>query len=489
MPYFVKYQLDSASLTIEPIPDATETSAGVMSAADKKKLDGLVGPSGSITLYVRPTGSNTTGDGSQSKPYATLAYALSQLALIGLGTTVRNIDVTGCNESYAGSLVVPPFISSLQSSVDMDPPTPLMNVPLAVNIYATPTVVDTLQAGDTSQTQDTNTQMLVKTTQTVGAGITTNKTYMVDQMKGKIIIGAGLGQYGVCTGNTAGPNSVLSVASTTTNFTAPIQICDPGATYQSNDGSIPMIFDEITCGVQFSGVEVLGNGNYAVLIENAPAVVFKGSHVDGIQCIGGGWNGLLNSTYVTNKYYAQQAPNCIGCFFDSLVDWAEICEPFSQLLSHCVWDNCPPIGQNSELLGFLTDGLSLIQMNRCLVTNAQSVGLAHGGAPMVMNRVTLNDGADDAIFAQGPGGRLTLSRVIGTGNAGYGLHADDGDHVQVDGNTNVTGEGGDLLVGGMGGRTWVDFRGMAPTKNQFDVPGFTGVTTPDTCTGARVWQP
>jgi len=77
MPYFVKYQLDSVSLTIDPIPDATEFNAGVMTPAQVMKLNSLT-PGGAGVTAVRYVFTGAEGnDFMVTIPATAMPYEIS----------------------------------------------------------------------------------------------------------------------------------------------------------------------------------------------------------------------------------------------------------------------------------------------------------------------------------------------------------------------------------------------------------------------------
>jgi hypothetical protein len=90
----------------------------------------------------------------------------------------------------------------------------------------------------------------------------------------------------------------------------------------------------------------------------------------------------------------------------------------------------------------------------------------------------------DAILVEGPAAPVYLKHVTGAGNAGLGVHVDDGGIVRVlDNATTITGTGGDMKVGTLVPRTWADFRANAPIKNEYDL------TTPFVAATTGAMQP
>lgn len=110
------------------VPDATELAAGVMSVADKIKLDSLSPgsgtnalayalPSGSFTLdlaanfqfiYVSPTGSDILGNGTIGSPYATPGRAVEDIPLSRTKRVIIHLAAATYDVGPAG-LILPNF--------------------------------------------------------------------------------------------------------------------------------------------------------------------------------------------------------------------------------------------------------------------------------------------------------------------------------------------------------------------------------------------
>jgi hypothetical protein len=90
--------------------------------------------------------------------------------------------------------------------------------------------------------------------------------------------------------------------------------------------------------------------------------------------------------------------------------------------------------------------------------------------------VRIDNGAGPGITAQG-GSFTVLDTVAGTGNAGVGVRVIDGAIVRVvDDTTDITGADGDMQVGQLPPRSWLNFRNPAanppngmPIKNEYDL--------------------
>jgi hypothetical protein len=143
-------------------------------------------------------------------------------------------------------------------------------------------------------------------------------------------------------------------------------------------------------------------------------------------------------------------------------------------------------------------------LNPALATPGHGI-VFRGGKASVSN-VKIFNCAADGIHAEAAFGLMELRSVTGgqggtvfgdlpdNPNGGAGIVATDGIQVRVSDQdpvataivTNVTGVGGDMLVGDLAARTWVNFRTIAPIKNQYDITAT--AATGATGTGSRLFE-
>lgn len=64
-----------------------------------------------------------------------------------------------------------------------------------------------------------------------------------------------------------------------------------------------------------------------------------------------------------------------------------------------------------------------------------ALGAQNGG--WALETVEINGSSADAIVATGNNTQMTLTGVVGSGNAGFGVRTDNGSHVQVDATTSI----------------------------------------------------
>jgi len=175
----------------------------------------------------------------------------------------------------------------------------------------------------------------------------------------------------------------------------------------------------------------------------------------------------------------------------------------------CVLDNCAAL-ENSN--AHTTDGnfpSNSWVIGQCLFKNGfdpRGAIVAQNSGLWTLEQVEINNPAGPGILCEG-GVYMVLRAVAGT-NLGLGIQVHDGARVRVmDDATNITGGAGDMKVGELPVRSWLNFRdpvlnppnGM-PIKNEYDLkipfnavsgtPGGDEETGPDTGgrSGSRLFQ-
>ena len=158
-----------------------------------------------------------------------------------------------------------------------------------------------------------------------------------------------------------------------------------------------------------------------------------------------------------------------------------------------VFDGCAPIrnsgisgiGTGPGTAGLVTGGSSVFR--NCLITG--TVGetgdaILCAGGRWDLGSVKIQGAAGNAINAERGSNYIVLANVTGSGNVGFGVKVNDGAVVQVlDNLTLVTGALGNMKVGTLAPRTWLDFRTAAPIKNEYDL------STPFVVASSGVEQP
>jgi len=133
-------------------------------------------------------------------------------------------------------------------------------------------------------------------------------------------------------------------------------------------------------------------------------------------------------------------------------------------------------------------------------------GVIFRGGSGTIDHVKIFGAAADAIHLEFGSGLLRLRSVTGgsggivfgdlldTPNGGVGVFVQDGATVRVIDQfplanpipTVVAGAGGDMLVGDLAARSWANFRGAAPLKQQYDITATAGAGA--TGTGSRLFE-
>lgn len=476
------------------IPDATSTSAGVMSAADKAKLDSIIPATGVVhaqqffvdvstaartVIYVRPTGSDSKGDGkTPATAFRTVQFALNTIPLEQRG--VRYIvDITGINDNEQ-AITVPPYINSDPIVFVTNPPlNPAFNNEGYVTIEAQPTVLSSLNAGTTTVSNDASSGLATVTD--------TSQHWTVNQFIGKFVVGSGLFEFGTIYKNTA---TALSVASGSTTFTSPVKVYDVGATLT---GSAINPANTIS----MSGVQA-AIGIYGVSIQNpiayTPAIFGDPFNTLNLTLVATNEPELGGTVFETNACFVQGEGGL--AFTDSILRCVSITFGDSYIkgltpeivgasvqISGCVLDNTVFLNTNGGGSGapinissaqFLTQGLVLVGAS----CSASAKNIRVDNATVVANT---NPNGSGIHVSGGATLALLQGAFGGAGNAGWGLEVDSGATVWMEDSApitaTITGTSGDLKVGTQATRTWNDFLNNAPKLTQIDVYSLSGFST------------
>jgi hypothetical protein len=444
-------------------PNTSGSVGGVASSSTSSKYaqdpsTGVLKP----VIYVRPTGSDLTGNGTLSAPYATLERAWRDIPLY-TGFDVYFIDITGVTNTYT-TLEMPAWQSSLPQVIDLAPANhPDLVSRGSVNIYATNPVLDT--AAITSQSQNAQTKLLSITD--------SSKSWTVNQFKGKIARGAGFFQFGIIASNTS---TTLEIAVQSTGWTGPVSIQDYGATLDLNVSSFTsgLFLHGNTAFVQFAGINFTNTAGAAnTIFHRSSQTEFTGCAIYQISHRGMPPTNI-NHTGIHFRAGASSSvePPNVGsvqrCFFESVACTPNPSGLSSYFMNACIIDTPPrPTGN----VGTVTsDNISNAFISSTLVRNSVGHGLELAGSGNNRIRDVRVDGATGA----GSGVLLRrnavcrISALAGTGNARHGLEVTDGSHAQVPTSISITGTLGDMKSGNNATRTWANFLGFAPIEEEVD---------------------
>lgn len=409
-------------------------------------------------IYARSTGSDTTGDGTLANPYRTFARAIQDVPLILNGTDIWIVDISGIGtETLPESFLFPPIQSPFPFVFDISMH-PYLQTVSSVNIFAEPTVIDTISPAEfIAAIGDPVTGL--KT-------LSTTKTFPPSHV-GKQIIDAS-GNIGVIAKVTGGDLEVTGVAS----YMAPFQIVAPSAELIPSSSVFeggPALSINNTCsisigGVSFRHVPFFADGtSLSILTSNALTLV--GCHIEGIEIIGTLTSGIVsnaNFIYGSNAFLGIESIDV-----SSVADlWLGPLSSFQMGVGGC----------ELVLLQSIVDGISLQKVNtptsfslrvsNTLIRNApySAIDVMNFGRVAVKD-TRINASVGDAIFLDGVGAELV--NVQGSGNGGFGVRITNGSQVKRLSGTAVTGTSGDYKVGGLAAGTWGTFPANANDSTTF----------------------
>ena len=433
-------------------------------------------------IYARSTGNDATGTGTLVNPYRTLQRCLKDIPIYILYSDSYIIDITGIGlEDIPGGLQLPHFVNVGDYIYNFAPDAPGFEIEAPLTIRALPTpasTIDTLLAGDIiSQVLDPDTGLLT---------INTNKAYALDALRRTNIYGSGFFEIGAIESNTAGPNTSITVCSTTP-LTTPIIICTPNAEIRNNT---PFDFQNsginirgLSCTTVFQGIKISNITDFisGLLLTGSKDISFISCHLPNAmnhsgECIGDPvyWgvvfgNGLMSNNYV---YLNGGIPLFYNCFMDT-INWRYNGggHHFPLHIEGTICNGCTSIGKSSP-----------IELTKCHIKNSAGHGIAIESGTVDTNSITytkIDNSLLDGIRCNLINGVLGLNNIRGVGNGGIGLNiqSDGARCLVADNNTDITGAGGDLKVGGLPVRTWVNFRTIAPIKIEADIGAINNTQT------------
>jgi hypothetical protein len=437
-------------------------------------------PGTRVILYARLTGNDTTGDGSLANPYRTFFRALADVPVFLSGVRYV-IDISGLGNTVvpADGYALPPFISSDNFVYNFAAEYPLYFVEFPLNINATPTTLATITAGQiVSQIPDPETGM--PTLKTTGG-------FVPNAYKGKQIVGAGFFEVGVIASNTATDFEIC----TSGTFTAPITIVEPSASFSGGTpGSYQGMFKvNIDCPLSINGIHFSTPGGLGDV-----GFEFDGhARLEGFlnRITGADWSGGPEAFFQTfgmvfdgEEWVASgSAGQTWYSYFEGVTDYRVYGDGAGAGMYHsqCIFHQCQSIGPqgNDGHTGGGSWGLSFSKVRQSL-----SIGVLvqiASGKHRIWSSIIENCAGDGiSIIGQA---YVTFIGGSGVGNGGVGIRAIDGAQVLIDASTSVTGAGGDMKIGGLPVRTYVNFRTIAPIKNEADF------FVPATSDGSRLHQP
>jgi hypothetical protein len=465
------------------------------------------------SIYARQTGSDAAGDGTLANPYRTFQRAIRDVPPFILPGNQINVDVTNLGlEVFPPGYQLPQIQSSSLVYTWYDNPVGPFVWTGTLNIRAIPQPVASIPLADTllpasSYTVTTDPDTFLGTIVLSGPA---RASWGADALQGKMLIPVG-GQSGVQAYVTCVISTSDTASIAVTNFageiTGDLQIVEPSATFQGS---------EIPPGSTFTGQTFWQGGSFQAIGANAiafqgikftntdpnrwaAALAISGSDlpiielcdVDGGLClIRNQLNAAIYNSVIRSAGKAFVAESSViiteGALFLDVLQWYIVTG--GGYFEASIFDGCPSFGTSPNITGYGGVGNIGTELLSCLFTNAtgpEAAIWAKGAGGWSIEDTKVEDTVTgDAILVEGPGAPVILDHVNGTGNAGVGVHVNDGGSVRViDDATAITGAGGDMKVGSLVPRTWVDFRTIAPIKNEFDL------TTPFVAASSGAAQP
>lgn len=411
--------------------------------------------SGIETVYVRPGGSDATGDGSSGNPYATPLHAIHQLPRF-LGNKRYLIDVTGVTWDFTGQEGhLPQFLGSDQQKITTefgawDPSAQII-------FWSDLTVVDTISSH--TETADPYTQTLTLTDGT--------KAWTVDEHKGRMVRDSTGFVFGAIASNTATELEVCAYNS----FTAPIEIVEPGATFRRNEpgeweGAV--VLPENGPSYAFRGIKILHANTtdayaYALLGLHGSIGAAAYCEINGVAAYGGGNDILFDSCYIhgesgsRKEFYMGGGKLKMRWSYAEHLEMRQYGDGGTGDAGHgtVIFDDCTSVlhGGNAEpdMIGELV---------HCKIRNGPGHGVVfYGGGKSKLSKCRIDNCAGDGVHVRA--GLFTfLDNIGGSGNSGYGVSVEQAGVLEISDHSNIdiTGSSGDLYVeGSYGAQSWPDY--------------------------------
>lgn len=434
------------------------------------------------TVYVRPDGSDSSGTGALTAPYATLVRATHDLpdrTPCGIDFT---INCTGIDETLPDDFVLGGWRGDNLNTFGVG-----LGQRVAINI-----VSDLQLAAALSAPNQTITALQIEST-TFDARrdmmiLDTNKTFTPGELKGLFLIDSSGARGCMIHDNDADKVYTTAPSFFAGDFEPPYSIMEPGAIIRGTSAT-PSFRGALTCAgfdvVNFEGIKFVNTS------PGSPSVVTWGgqpvfSYCDIAfpvinnpirqalfgKCVLRDWD------FFANFYVAE-------CLL--LQDLGEVTEwgnPGTQGFSFfSVFDGCNPL-QLVDSATTSTLQAGNWKLKNSLMRNGTGAAVIFSGGNFYAENCDFDDNTDDAFLAQDGGGYAQLVNCGGTGNGGIGINNKHGAHIKIDADTDVTGTGGDMKCGSLAVRSYASFRGAGATQyNEFDnASGDTGVT------GGRIFQ-
>jgi hypothetical protein len=430
-----------------------------------------------ITIFARQTGSDVTGTGSFEEPFRTFQRAIRQVPNVIAPGFAYIVDVTDLGvEVFPPGYSIPPFQATVQTYLFLDPSTLPFAVLAALNIRAFPRPFSALPLADTVVPAGD----IVAITP-VGPGLTSvqvatpHAAWAADGARTAMVIGDG-GDAQVNSIVFASDATHLFLANTPDIAVQQLSLVEPSAVFASSgpgsDGPGWQSSEAESLAIQGIKFTIPGGGTGSQVslgIANTLQPFIELSDMDGLGLFGVALQALTLAS-VVRGFAAIQGAAWSPRRSLVLNAGMNITGGFGQTFRQTVIDGSSPVGPGSFATNEPGNPPAGWELLNVLIQNGTGPGVnAFGDGVYSLEQVEIDDCVGDGILAADPIS-VKLDRVTGAGNVLLGLRAEDGAQVRViDNATNITGLQGDFKAGVQPIRTWVNFRTVAPVKNELDV--------------------
>jgi hypothetical protein len=446
-------------------------------------------------IYANATGSDTTGDGSQAKPFRTFQRGVQALPNPPLPGQRVILDITGLgSETLPANYALPSLQTCFGIEVTWSSPFVASYFPFmtmcGVDILARPKLATLAQglnvlglANITSVDVDPDTNLLA---------VTTNQNYgAADSLKGKLVQD-GIGLRGIIWHNTAGANSVLylTIAFAQDQFIAPLFVSNPTGFPPGNPPGFPLPFGPTlqiveqsaefltqknpgdvlsggfmvaSCGgIGIRGVKIrraVPGPGFNTEVWGGRSILFEGCQLDGFLQAHSSGQSVLIHTLVHDGVLGTEAPlgmfasMCQNVLFD--VPWLV---PTSLTALGFVMDGCTALGTRNNPFQPVGRGPTFdLQLRNGVIMGSvddlnfsQMAGSENFPAPFVPNSL------NPALATPGHGilmrgGHAFLDHVKIFGCTGDAIHAEaGGGFIEIK-----------SITGGLGGAVFTDLTDTA----------------------------
>ena len=419
-----------------------------------------------FTIYVRTNGNDLIGNGSLISPYATLQKALASLPTFWHLVNYK-IDITGMDIEIPSGYNFPQFINYNPGTFEDNSFGFFFKGPL--QIYAEPILLETVEVSDISGT------VLQANTDQIQYNV--SKTWTTNEFQWLFAVDS--------INNIAGiiSNSTNNIKLASSAFTPPFRIYTQSATLRNETGESLNILN-ITSNMRalvLSGIKFISNDESNGLLQtNSTELVFQGCQFKcslDLQGNAAFWGSSIVGND-SNIYLSR------GSFDFNQTIINDLTGIFPDKFTRNLVLYSSSISNSGSFPGSVTNlSLEYISAYGCHFTGsiADAISIRDHCLGELENCLIENT-TGNATSATNNGATLVLSNVGGSGNSGFGTKISNGASCSVSNDgVLVTGTGGDLKVGTLSVRTWTNFRGSAPVKNQVDFTALTG-------DGSRAYQ-